>query len=210
MLRLAPILQKEIIPTDELTLAHKKDLQTIARHILRKADNIHIAAVIGDRLLRFVKPLHRLQLVAQARRLLKGIVLRCSLHALLQITLQLRSASIQHHADGLNHLPIFVLAHITGTGRQAALDMVVQAGPIRIHFATGAQGEHAAQQLHRGVHGTGIGIGTVIFGPIPQQAARHIQPWKILLQRHLQIGIGFIVLQADIIAGAIFFDQIAL
>ena len=81
--RLTTILQEEIIPPNELALAHKENLQAIARHILCKANNIHIATIIGDRLLRLVEPLHRLQLVAQTCCLFKGILFRCLLHALL-------------------------------------------------------------------------------------------------------------------------------
>ena len=84
---LATILQKEIVPTDKLTLTHKKDLQAIAGHILSKADNIHIAPIGGHRLLRLVQAFYRLQLVSQTRCLLKGVILRRLLHALLQITL---------------------------------------------------------------------------------------------------------------------------
>ena len=69
---------------------------------------------------------------------------------------------------------IIRLADVTGAGRKATLDMVVKAWSVRVHFAAGAQGKHAAQQLYRGMHGAGVGIWSVITGTVAQLSARHI------------------------------------
>ncbi len=83
---IATVSQKEVITADKLALAHKKDLHAQACHILTQAQNVHITAAICNGLLRFTQALHGLQLVTHTRCLLKGIIICCSLHALLQIT----------------------------------------------------------------------------------------------------------------------------
>ena len=207
---IALVLQKEVVTANQPALAHKENLHARACHILRKAKDVHIAAVVRHGLLRLVEAHHCLQLVAQACSLLEGIIIRRLLHPLLQVALQLRRASVQHHAHRANHLLILRTAHITGAGRKTALDMVVEARPVGIHLTAGTQRKHAAQKLHRRMHRSGVGIGAVILRPVTALAARHEQPRKFLVHRHLKIGIGFVVLKADVIARTIFFNQVAL
>ena len=88
--------------------------------------------------------------------------------------------------------------------------MVVEARPVGIHLTAGTQRKHAAQKLHRRMHRSGVGIGAVILRPVTALAARHEQSRKLLVHRHLKIGIGFVVLKADVIARTIFFNQVAL
>ena len=171
---IAAVGHKEVISADELTLAHEEQLHAQARHILPQAEDIHITAVIGNSLLRLVQTCYSLQLVAQPGSLLKGVIIRCLLHLLLQITLQLRGASVQHHADRFNHLMIIRPADVTGAGRKATLNVVVQAWSVHVHFAAGTQRKHASQQLYRGMHGAGVGIWSVITGTVTQLPARHI------------------------------------
>ena len=172
--RIAAVGQEEVISADELALTHEEQLNAQARHILPQAEDIHVTAIIGDSLLRFIQTCHSLQLVAQSGSLLKGVVICRLLHLLLQIPLQLRGASVQHHTDGFNHLVIIRLADVTGARRKTALDVIVQAWSVRVHFAAGAQRKHAAQQLYRSMHSTGVGIRSVITGTVTQLPARHI------------------------------------
>ena len=200
--------QHKIFATDKLAAPDKEHLQANVEVILGIPHHIHVAA-FQHGLLAFLQPVHRLQLVTVAGCLFKFIIIRRLLHGLFQVPSQFLRLPVQHQANGFDQFTVCVPADFSRTGSQTAFDMILQAGPLLIHVAAVPYGKQGTQQFHGGAQCPYIRIGTVIFPAVFYHATGDVHAGELFLQGDLQIGIGFIVPQHDVVTGTVFLDQVA-
>ena len=103
---------------------------------------------------------HRLQLVAELRRLLELLLGGGLLHPLLERVLDLAVAAGEEVDDRLDVLAVLLLRHVAHARRLAALDEVVEAGAAGraagLGAVAGAVLEHLAEQVERLAHALGV------------------------------------------------------
>ena len=201
-------LQQKMFPPEHLAGTDKENLHTNADIRTRHADRILIPCPRHDILL-FRDPAHCRKLIAQPCRKLEMIGFRRGLHPCGKLPLHIFCAPLQKEQHGTDHRIIFFSVHISGTGRNAALDMIFQTGTLA-HLPAASEGKQSAQELQAFMHSRHIRIRAEIACAILQNAPRHEHPRELFLQRDLHIGIALVVLEADIIAGTMLLDEVAL
>src|SRR5690606_14513504 len=104
---------------------------------------------------------------------------------------------------GMAHIfAVFLFTHKADTGRLAALDLVLQAGPgavAKIAFLALPDLEGFLQQTETFADGAGTGIGTEIAPLGLLRAAVQAQPRISVQAGEIYVGVGFVVTQQDIV-----------
>ena len=88
--------------------------------------------------------------------------------------------------------------------------MIFQARSIDVHVFAGAQREEFPQEPQAFMHRPHLGVGSEIARTVLHDSAGEQDPRILFRQCNLDVRIGFIILQADIVPRAVFFDEIAL
>ena len=109
----------------------------------------------------------------------------------------------------------FLISRRRGQGfdarAQAALDVVLQAGPgmvtREIHFA-GRHQKVAVDEIDDAVGEVRGDVRTVVSAAIFTEAACDVHPRKTLAQRQFHVGIGFVIAQQNIEARLTLFDEV--
>ena len=74
----------------------------------------------------------------------------------------------------------------------------------------GAHREGAQQQVEGLPDGVGVGVGAEVLGVAPPPAPHHGGPRPLLPAGDRQVGVGLVVAQADVEAGAVLLDEVVL
>ena len=197
-------LQEEVLAPDHLARADEEDLDTDADLRARDADCVLIARTRDD-ILFLGDLLHGAKLVPQARRRLEVEGRGRLLHAELQFALHILRAPFEEEQDGADHRRVVLLRDLADARREAALDVVLQTGPV-LQVAAGAQREEAAQELQALVHGRDVRIGAEVARAVLRQEDARV----LLLHRDLDVRVALVVLEADVVVRAMLLDEVAL
>ncbi len=200
--------QEKVFSADHLAAADEEDLHTDARRRARHADRILIACPRYD-VLPLCRRTHGTELIAEARRCLKVICLRCRVHPLLQLTLYIIRPSFKKEQGGADHRTVVLLPHLADAGGEASLDVVLKARTLG-HRAARTQRKKTPQELQAVPQRRHIRIGAEVARAVTQHTPRDKDARKSLLHRHLDIGVTLIVLQPYIITRPMFLDQVRL
>ena len=201
--------QKKMLAPHHLAAPDEKDLHAGPQCGAGQTHSILIARTGHDALLLRNFP-HCPQLVTQPGSQFELQSFRRRTHALGQLLFHPLRPPLHEKTDLPDHGRIFCCIHLSHTRSQATMDMVLQTRTIHIQMLAGAQRKQAPQKTQVFMQGPRIGIGTKIPRPILQYPPGNKSPWKFLLHGDLQIGIALIILETDIIARPMLFNQIAL
>ncbi len=103
-----------------------------------------------------------------------------------------------------------LLIDIANAGRVAELDVEIETGAAVLAGnvpVTGQVRKDFAQQVQRLVHGPDRGVWPKIAGTVPRHAPGHRHFWKRFAPMDFDIGIPFVVLEADIVMGLVLLDE---
>ena len=120
----------KMLPPDQFSVTHKKDLYHRITFILSERNDILIFTVAVRYLLLLCNALDAVVQIPIADSIFKGKLFRGFLHLLLQILQDRLIIPVQKIQSLLNTLPVFFLSDIFLTGRETLFDMIVQTGPV--------------------------------------------------------------------------------
>ena len=201
-------LQEEVLAPDHLARADEEYLDTNADLRARDADCVLIACARDD-ILFLGDLLHRPKLIPEARRRLKVEGRGRLLHAELQFALHILRAPFEEEQDRADHRRVVLLRDLADARREAALDVVLQAGPV-LQVAAGAQREEAAQELQALMHGRDVRIGAEVARSVLRHAVRQEYARVLLLHGDFDVRIALVILEADVVVRAMLLDEVAL
>jgi hypothetical protein len=148
--------------------------------------------------------------VAVSRRHLEVLLVRGGLHLGLEARFELLVPALQEEDDVGDRLRVGLAGREPGdTGTEAGMEVVVQAGPGQLPVdldRAGADLKVPRDHPHDppcepSPEGTEIGVAVVLH------AARHQGARPGLARRDLDVGVGLVVAEADVVAGAMLLDQ---
>ena len=132
------------------------------------------------------------------------------LHLVTQLARDGFGVALQKQDHLLDNLGVLFLAGQAGAGSDAAVNVILEAGPRigpRNPLGAGAVGEQLLDQVHGLADAAGAGEWPEVTGAILVDPSRDVHPGKILGQVHLQVGIGLIVLETDVEVGPVALDE---
>ena len=208
------VLQVEAVPVDELAVAEREELDGRTVAVRRQADHVHGAdrAPVGR--LPLDEVLHRLQAVAVARRLLEALVGRRLAHAPLELALD------RPHVAGeeLDHLvdddAIVLLRDVADAGRQAALDVEVEARDTGVAAGLGPLAgpvlEDAVQHVERLAHLLRVRVRAEVPDVGAVALAREHDAWVLVGDGDGDVRERLVVAQADVERRPVALDEVLL
>ena len=195
--------------------AHLEDLEDRPRRSPPQPEGVAIAELRRRHLLLPVaQRLDRPHGVPVVRRLLVALLVGRGSHPALETGQHLVRAPLEEQARVLDRLRVLPLAADLGHARRdAALDVVLQAGPValpRDGLVARADAEQAVREGHRPPgerrRKERAGVEVAVAGHLP----RHQHAGEPLRRRELQVRIVLVVPQEDVEAGGALLDQVAL
>ncbi len=153
---------------------------------------------------------YSLQLVPKSGSQFKVQLLCSSQHPLFNLCLHSLGSALHKKAYLVNHCIILLLWNNTCAGSQTPLDMILKTWSVGIHTPAGAQRKKFSQELQALVKCSNICKGSKIFCPVTNYPSGNVHPWILLLQSHLQVGIGLVILKTDIVFWTVLLYKIAL
>jgi len=148
--------------------------------------------------------------VAQLRRLLEIQVFRLVVHPLPQAGQQRLLPPFQEGRRLGGDPAVGFPVHALHTGGEAALDLVLQAGPdpaLELPVPAGPQGEERLQEAERLLRRRAGGIRAEILRAVPFRAADELKPGKGVRRVDPDVEVGLVVAEIDVVAGAVLLDQ---
>ena len=134
-------------------------------------------------------------------------------HFLFQLFGDVLYIAVQEGDHPVDHPRVFLLRAFARAGRQAAADLMIDAGPDgaaeRQLFIAGADGKGLAQHLQHVAHGGGPDVRAEILRPVLLHAPRDGDARKGLAPVDAHVGIMLVVLQKDVIVRHVQLDQVA-
>ena len=123
--------------------------------------------------------------------------------------------SVQKFQDLSNILPVLFPADSSLAGGLALSDMIIEAGAVlpRIswqHLIAGTNLVQLMDQVNRILHCPCAGVWPKVFVLVLFHRSRKQYPGKFLSHRHLDVGIGLIILQHGIVTWSVLLDKVAL
>ena len=205
--------QHERLPADQLAAADEEDLHArlASARILGKGDDVLVFLLAAHHLLPLDELARGPDLVAQHRRALELQPLSRLLHARRHLSQRFFAVAFQEIGQPGDDLAIAVPVHRADARPGAALDVVIQAwlGVLTGDLARAVEiGEDAAQPVEGLAHGIGRGERAVVAPAVALHAPDDADLREILLPVELDVGIGFVVAQADVEAGPVALDQL--
>ena len=207
---LAPGIRPETAVAEHPALAHHQYFHHRQSVAHRDRHRVHIAAPVGFHVLLLLHRLDGGELVAQFRGPLEIQLLGGFLHLLGEVVADLAAAAgekIHRHAHLLG---VRLAADEIHAGRGAALDLILQARPCAIAeeaVPAVAHAEHLFHQRQGFANAAGAGIGAEIAGAGPALAAMKGNARVLVRGGDLDIGVGLIVAQQNIVRRAQGLDQ---
>ena len=98
--------------------------------------------------------------------------------------------------------------NVMDAGRIAVVQMVLQAGPVTRHDPARADMVGPLHQFQDPVDGRRVGKGAEVAGAVAADAAGHENPRIVLLDGDLDVGIGLVVAEHDVVAGMVLLDEV--
>ena len=206
-----------VLAAHELPVPDEKDLHDAVRiRILLLDGDAQDVPVLTDalgHLLLLGHLLHALQKVAPADRLLEAQLLRGLLHLLRQVAddrLVVAGQKFQGHVDPL---PVILLRDIPRAGPAAAVHVKIQAGPVLPEIpgqdaVTVPEPVHPVDELDRLPHRLRAGKRPEIPGLILLHLPGKQDARIGLPHRHLDVGVGLVVLEHRVVLRAVLLDQV--
>ncbi len=204
-----------MLAADQLAAADKKHHHTGVIEGLRPGGGHHVLVLKATRddFLPLDYLVHSLQLVAQGGGALEVQVFRRCRHPCRQHFSQVFLPAFEEQADLADHRAVTVPVDLPAARPEAALDMVIQAGPSpqhRLFVFAGTEGENFFQEAHGLIQRTYVGVWSEVPGAVFHMAAADEHPGEVLRQGHLQVRVALVVLIHDVVAGAVLLDQVLL
>ncbi len=197
-----------------MPVAHGEDLQRGPLSLHVRPEHVPLLEVGGGDLLRRLQPLQRPHLVAQAGRLLEALLAGRFLHGGLQPAQHLVGAPFQEQPGVFAGLAVALQgADLGHAGRQAPLDLVLQARPRPVAVQDLLAGAHAEDLVHhaRGLASqAGRDVGPAVGVLVLSRPAHHVEPGVLLAQGQLQVGMVLVVAEEDVVAGLVPLDEVVL
>ena len=72
------------------------------------------------------------------------------------------------------------------------------------------EGKEAVEQVKGFVDRASAGVGSKVACAISDDLAGREDPWPLILERHFDVGVGFVILEQNVVARAVLLDQIHL
>jgi hypothetical protein len=187
------ILQELVLAREQLASsnAHQRDGCVVA--VTSVAKDVAITAVDREDDRRFLHALEMLKRVAQFGRPLEIQRLGGELHALANTPRDLLRASLENYQHLVDHRAILALRLRENTRRLTALDVIIEARPLR-HLPrhveiTRAHGEDPLHDVECAAHRTDIGIWTEVPAPVVDQMPSHPHTRERLSHRDLDVRV---------------------
>ena len=205
------VLQVEALAVGQHAVAHLEHLRVCVRALGGHGHGVERA----HRLVRDPLPLQQaadgLEAVAQQRRLLELLVGRGLLHLPFEVALDLAVATGEEGDDRLDAAAVLLLRHVAHARGLAALDEVVEAGAATraagLGAVAGAELEDLAQQVERLPYSLRIAEWPEVGAAAAVLLAREVDAREVLVEGDRDVGIGLVVSQPDVVAGAVLADE---
>ena len=209
-------LDDELDALDHPAAAHREHLDHAAARPQLQAEDVAIRGLRrGQLLLALGQRLHGAQRVPQLGGFLEPLALGRRVHAPAEGLAQFLGAALQQHPGVGDRLPVALLAaDLRDARRDAALDVVLQAGPAAAavdHLVARPQPEQPVRQHHRAPaklrreKRAGVEVAVLfIHAPCDEQ------PGESLARREPQIRIVFVVAEKDVVLWRPLFDEVVL
>src|SRR6266852_4722246 len=213
-LRIAPlgILRKEAPVTELPAAAHHHQVDAGEPVLHGDRDDIDIDVRAGVGVLALADLDEGLDLVAVDRRFLVAPRVGSLLHAGLEPLEGGVAAALEIELRALDVFRVGGRADTAHAGRGAASDLIEEAGPRAVledRVFTGAQPEHSLQEPDALAQRAGVRKRTEVLMGLVHRAAVKAEPREIPAAHH-QVGIGLVVAEQDVVAGAERLDEIVL
>ena len=199
-----------MLAPDQLAAAHEEHLHPRLVAAAGHRDDVVVLAGQRDHLLALGYALDCAQLVAEAGCPLELPRLGGVLHLAAQVPNHGLRAALheQHHL--VYDLAILLAAGRADAGRNAAIDVVLQAGAgvVAAYLpGAGAIGEQLLEQGHRLSHGACAGVRAEVAGAVVGDAAGDVDLREVLVEADLEVGVGLVVLEAGVVPGPLGLDE---
>src|SRR5581483_10067632 len=210
----ADVLEVERVPVDHLAAAEREDLHDRTVALGREPDHVHGAHRLSLDPLPLDQVLHRVQPVAVPRGVLESLLLGGRAHLLLQLALNRLHVAGEELDDPVDDRPVILLRDVADTGRQAALDVVVEARDPRmaprLRALTGTVREDAVQHVERLAHLLRVRVRPEVpdTGAVALPFEHHAR--VLVLHRDGDVWERLVVAEADVERRAVALDEVLL
>src|SRR3990172_9472882 len=213
-LRLREAVEEEALACHDLAIAHGEDLDRRPSALDLGREEVALLEVRGRDLLRHLQALEGADLVAQARRLLEALAGRRSLHRRPQAVYHFLRASLEEEPRVFAGATVPIeRADLGHAGREAALDLVLQAGPrppAVQGLLAGTDSEEIADEAGRLAPQAGGDVRPSVDVAVFGRTAHDVQPGVLLGERQLEVGVVLVVAEAGVVARLVALDEVVL
>ena len=202
--------QHEVVATGHLRATHEEHLHAGAVALAGESEDVEVFLARGGEHLAFDGALDGANLVAQHGSPLEVERLGSGVHLSTQAVEHVRRLPFEEERDLVDDLGVLLLGAVGGTGRDAALDVEVEAGAWvfpRYLLRAGAVGEEFLQQVEGSAHGTRACIRPEVACAILLDAPCNVDARPRVLDIDLEVRVALVVLQADVEEGLMALDQ---
>ena len=200
----------EVIAPDELAVADEERLHPRLVALLRHGDDVRVLVAQRHDLLVLADALDGLHLVAEAGGALELEALGSLVHAVVQLPHDVRRLALEEHEHLLDDLHVVAAVRIADARRDAAVDVVLEAG-ARVRagdgLGAGAVGEQLLQQREGLPHRARAGEGAKVAGAVVQDAAGEVDLRELLAGVDLDVRVGLVVAEARVEGRAVPLDE---
>ena len=137
-----------------------------------------------------------------------------SLHALLELALDLAEAAGEEAIDAVDDLAVLLLGDVADARRLAALDVVVEARAAgrapRLRSLAGAVQEDLAEQVERLAHALRVRVRAEVGAVAAVALAREVDAREVLVERDRDVRVRLVVAQPDVEARPVLLDEVLL
>ena len=213
-LRLGEAVEEEALPGHHLPVAdgERLDRRPVPLHV--GGEEVALLQLGGRDLLRRLQPLQGPDLVAQGGRLLEALLDRHALHVGAQATHHLLGAPLQEETGVVAGLPVALeRADLLDAGGDAALDLVLEAGPGAAavqRLLAGADAEQLPDEPGRLPSQAGRDVGPAIGVPVLRGPAHDVEARVVLLEGQPEVGMILVVAEADVVQRLVALDEVVL
>ncbi len=202
------------MPVDQPPAPEREDLHGCGPAARGDADDVDRAdgALVGS--LPFGQVANGGQAIAVAGRLLELLPLGGVAHLPLQLTQDWSRLAGEELDHAVDDRAVVLLRDVADAGRQAAVDVVVQARNARVAsrlrpFA-GPVRENAVEDVERLPHLLRRGVGAEVDDPAAVPLSREHDPRVFVLHGHGDVRVALVVAQADVERRPVALDQVLL
>ena len=204
----------EAVAVDQLPVPQREDLHRRPVALSRDPDHVDRPDRPLVRRLPLGEVPHREQPIPVPSRLLEALVLGRLPHLLLELAQDRPRLAGQELDHAVDHAPVVVLRHVPDAGRQAALDMVVEARNPRV--APGLRPlarpvrEDAVEDIERLPHLLRVRVRAEVDDSAPVPLAREHDPRVLVLDGHCDVRERLVVAQAHVEGRPVSLDEVLL